>query len=113
MAKLLVVALLAALSAFGADVAGKWKAVFESRNGPREVTFTFQVSEGKLTGTAVGPQGPAPITAGTLDGEKISFTVETDQYKAVFNGTVAGDEMKLTGTVGERTFDFPAKRVTE
>ena len=113
MTRLLVVALLAALSAFGADVAGKWKAVYESRNGPREVIFTFQVSDGKLTGTVVSPQGNAPITAATLDGDKISFTVETDQVKAAFTGTVAGDEMKLTATAGERTYDLPAKRITE
>src|SRR4051794_27289515 len=92
--------LLAALTAFGADVAGKWKATFEGQNGSREVIFTFQVTEGKLTGTATGPQGDAPLT-GKLDGDKITFTVERDQFKALFSGTVDGDEMKLSGTVGE------------
>ncbi len=109
---MLVLLLFAALTAFGADVAGKWKATFEGQNGPREVTITFQVSDGKLTGTAVGPQGDAPLT-GKVDGDKVEFTVEKDQFKAVFTGTVSGDEMKLSGTMGDRTFDMPLKRVTE
>jgi hypothetical protein len=108
----LALLLFAALAAFGADVAGKWKATFEGPNGTREVTFTFVVSEGKLTGTAAGPQGDAPLT-GKLDGDKINFTVEREQFKATFTGTVDGDDMKLTGTVGERTFDFPVKRIKE
>jgi hypothetical protein len=112
MPKLLALVLFATLSAFGADVAGKWKATFEGQNGTREVIFTFQVSEGKLTGTAAGQQGDAPVT-GSVDGDKITFTVERDQFKAVFTGTVSGDEMKLSGTIGERTFDLPARRVKE
>jgi hypothetical protein len=104
--------LFAALTALGADVAGKWKATFESQNGTREVTFTFQVSDGKLTGTATGQQGDAPVV-GKVEGDKINFTVERDQFKATFTGTIDGDEIKLSGTIGERTFDFPLKRVKE
>ena len=111
--RVLALFLLAALTALGADVAGKWKATFESQNGTREVTFTFLVNDGKVTGTAVGPQGDAPISEVKLDGDKISFTVARDEFRAVFTGTVSGDEMKLSGTVGDRTFDLPAKRVKE
>jgi hypothetical protein len=103
--------LLAALTVFGADVAGKWKATVESRNGMRDITFVFQVNEGKLSGTAASDQGEAPITLGKIEGDKISFTVEKDDFKAVFTGTVAGDEMKLNGMIGDRAFDLPAKRV--
>jgi hypothetical protein len=111
--RMLALLLFAALTAFGADVAGKWKASFEGQNGPREVTFTFQVNDGKVTGTAVGPQGDAPISEVKLDGDKITFTVQRDEFKAVFTGTISGDEMKLSGTVGDRTFELPAKRVKE
>jgi hypothetical protein len=111
--RVLALLLFAALTALGADVAGKWKATFEGQNGTREIIFVFQVNDGKVTGTAVGPQGDAPITDAKLDGDKITFTVERDQFKAVFTGTITGDEMKLSGTVGERTFELPAKRVKE
>jgi hypothetical protein len=110
---MLALLLFAALTAFGADVAGKWKATYDTQNGTREVTFTFQVSEGKISGTATGPQGDAPITEGKVDGDKINFTVESNNFKAVLTGTVSGDEMKLTATVGERTIDLPAKRIKE
>jgi hypothetical protein len=103
--------LLAALTALGADVAGKWKATVESRNGMRDITFVFQLSEGKLSGSAASDQGEAPITQGKVDGDKITFTVEKDDFKAVVTGTIAGDEMKLNALVGNRAFDLPLKRV--
>ncbi|HEY3839713.1 MAG TPA: hypothetical protein VGL72_24245 [Bryobacteraceae bacterium] len=111
--RLLVFLLFAALTAFGADVAGKWKGTVGGQDGPREVVFVFEVHDGKLSGTALGPHGDAPITEGKVDGDKINFTVATDNFKAVLTGTVAGDEMKLSATVGDRTFDFPVKRVKE
>ena len=113
MARLFVLLLLTALAVFGADVAGKWKATYQGQDGPREVIFIFQVSEGKVSGTASDPRGEAPITEGKVDGDKITFTVERDDFKAVFTGTISGDDMKLSGTAGERTFELPAKRVKE
>ena len=111
--RLLALLLLTALLAFGADVTGKWKATYDTQNGPREVTFAFQVSDGKLTGTAGGPQGQTPISDGKVDGDKVSFTVVTDQWTAVITGTVSGDDLKLTAQVGERTVALAAKRVRE
>ncbi len=111
--RLLGLLLLTCLLAFGADVAGKWKASIEGQDGPREVMFTFQVTDGKLTGTATGPQGEAPITEGKVEGDKVSFTVESGQFKAVMTGTVTGDDLKLTGQVGDRNFELAAKRVKE
>ena len=111
--RLLALLLFAALTAFGADVAGKWKATVGGQDGPREVVFIFAVHEGKLSGTASGPRGDAPIVEGSVEGDKINFTVATDNFKAVIKGTVDGDEMKLSASVGDQTFDFPAKRVKE
>ena|ERR1017187_8486590 len=109
--RLLALLLLTTLLAFGADVTGKWKASYDTQNGPREVRFTFQVSDGKLTGTAGGSQGETPISDGKVDGDKISFTVVTDQWTAVITGTVSGDDLKLTAQVGERSIELAAKRV--
>ena len=111
--RLLALSLLTVLLAFGADVTGKWKASIQGQNGPREVTFTFQITDGKLTGSATGPQGEAPFTEGKVDGDKINFTVESGQFKAVLTGTVSGDDLKLTGQTGERSFELAAKRVKE
>jgi hypothetical protein len=39
----------------------------------------------------------APITDGKVEGGKISFTVQRDDFfKAVFTGTISGGDMKLT-----------------
>jgi len=109
----LALLLLAALSAFGADVAGKWKATVESRNGMREITFILETNGGKLSGTAASDQGQAPIIDGKIEGDKISFTVEKEDFKAVLSGAISGDEMKLTAVVGNKTFDLPVKRVRQ
>ena len=110
MKRLLVSLLFAALTAFGADVAGKWKATYQTQDGPREVTFNFQVNEGKLSGTVTGASGDAPLT-GRVDGDKLNFTIEKDNFKAVVKGTVDGDKLKLTATVGEKSYDLAGERL--
>jgi hypothetical protein len=111
--RLFALILLTALLAFGADVTGKWKCSYDTDNGPRQVTFTFQLADGKLTGTAASPQGEVPISDAKVDGDDVSFTVLTDNFKAVLNGIVSGDDLKLTALVGERKMELAAKRVKE
>jgi hypothetical protein len=111
--RLLALSLLTVLLAFGADVTGKWKASLDSQDGPREYTFTFHVTDGKLTGAVAGPHGEMAITEGKIDGDKVNFTVEAGQSKYVLSGTVSGDDLKLTGQNGEHNFELAAKRVKE
>ena len=107
----LLMTLVMAAAAFAADIAGKWKATVEGPNGSMEITFDFKVDGNKISGKAISEMGEMPITEGTIDGDKISFTVETDQFKVVHKGTVSGDEMKLKVEVGDNTMDVVAKRV--
>lgn len=106
-----LVTMVLAVSAFAADVTGKWKASFEGPNGAMEITFDLKVDGDKVTGTASGPMGDQPITEGKTDGDNITFTVETDQFKVVHKGTVSGDEMKLKVEIGDQTMDMVAKRI--
>lgn len=99
-----------AVAAFAADVTGKWKATTEGPNGAMEITFDLKVEGHKITGKAVGDMGEMPITEGTIDGDKISFTVETDQFKVIHKGTVSGNEMKLKVDMGDNTMDMVARR---
>jgi hypothetical protein len=89
-----------ALTASAADVAGTWKASFETPNGTMESTFTFKVDGTKLTGTVAGQMGEAPISEGKIEGEKISFAVSREfngqTFKITYDGTISGNEMKLT-----------------
>ena len=102
-------------TALGAEnAAGNWKATFDTPNGPIENTFALKIDDGKVTG-AISSQmmGTQQISAGTFDGEKIKFSVQSDFGVISYAGTVKGDDMKLTLTVGDGQFtlDVVAKRV--
>jgi hypothetical protein len=114
-----VVALLAvfALTALAADVSGTWKASVETPNGTMDIAFTFKVDAGKVTGTAsMGQMGETPISDGKVDGDTVTFAVVRNgpngEFRINYTGKVAGDEMKITGTIPamDRTFEMTAKR---
>lgn len=93
------------------DVTGKWNATTQSPDGQTmQLVFTLKQDGNKVTGTVTGPMGDMPISEGTIDGDNISFTVATDQFKVVHKGTVSGDEMKLTADMGDQKFQMTAKR---
>ncbi len=121
-----VLTLMLAGVAFGADINGKWKGTVDAGGMAIEQTFTFKVDGATIAGTMSDQFiGEAKITAGTLKGDDISFTVSgnSDQMGAVtlsFKGKVTGaDEMKLTisfsggpgGGPGAEGMEVIAKRV--
>lgn len=107
---LFVLAGLAANASAG-DIAGSWKVIFVRGVAWQTIgdaDFDFEVEGKKLSGTAyigVGWPGTAPISEGTIDGDRISFLVlgqqpSSDGYpKMRFEGTVHGDELQLTMTL--------------
>ena len=107
-----VLILLLTLPAFAADPTGKWKAAMQGPDGEMQLTFNFKLDGDKVTGTVEGPMGEMPITEGKMEGDAISFTVETPNFKVVHKGAIQGDEMKLKVDMGERTMEMTAKRVT-
>ncbi len=110
---LCVLLFLAGLSAnaFADDIAGSWKVSFVRGVAWQTIgdaDFDFKVEGNKLSGTAhigVGWPGTAPISEGTLNGDRISFLVvgqqpSSDGYpKMRFEGAVHGDELQLTMTL--------------
>jgi len=110
--------LLAAMTAFAADVTGKWVAQVPGRNGQtREVTFNLKVDGASLTGTVSGRGGDNPIADGKVDGDNISFTQTLEfngnSVKLIYKGKISGDEIKFTrqreGGEGQGA-EFTAKR---
>jgi hypothetical protein len=100
-------------SAFGQEnAAGTWKATLDTPDGPQESTFVLKVEGSKLTGTISGGLGTIEIQEGKIDGDKVSFGIDTDFGLISYAGTVKGDEMKLTLSAGEGQFtlDFVAHR---
>jgi len=106
-----------AFAALGAeDAAGTWKATFDTPNGSQENTFALKVDSGKVTGTiSGGMMGTVQISDGKVDGDKITFSVTSDFGVIKYAGTIKGDDMKLTLTVGDGQFtlDLNAKRAKE
>lgn len=101
LARLAFIALLA-ISAFAADVTGKWKTSFTMQNGnTREGVMTLKAEGDKLTGTMEGGRGgAASISDGKISGDDISFAVTRNfngnEVKINYKGRVSGNSMRLT-----------------
>ena len=111
-------------SARAADVAGKWKAEFDTQVGLQKYTFDFKVDGDKLTGKLNaerdGQTREADLTEGKVNKDKGEiFFVETlklqDQdLRIEFTGKVSDDEIKFTRKVGDLgSSEATAKRVKE
>lgn len=95
------------------DATGNWKASIDTPNGTQVQTFALKMDGGKVTGTIASEMmGSMQIAEGKMDGDKISFSITSDYGVIRYAGTVSGDTMKLTITVGDGqfTFDISASR---
>jgi hypothetical protein len=102
------------LSAFAADVSGKWKSEFPGRDGQMMTSnLTLKVDGGKLTGTISGRMGESQISEGKISGDEISFVVvremQGQEMKIQYKGKVADDEIKMSVVFRE---DMPAREMT-
>jgi hypothetical protein len=101
---LFVIAAATTLALSAADLGGVWKGSMETQGGTVEMIMTLR-SGNALAGTVKSDQtGESPIENAKLDGEKISFEINTSYGKVVFEGSVGGDEIKftVTGTQGTK-----------
>jgi hypothetical protein len=109
-----------AISAYAADVTGKWTAEVPGRGGNMQTNTIVLKQDGtKLTGTLDGGRGgPVEITNGKVEGDTVSFTVvrnfNGNEIKQNFKGTVSGSEIKFTrsmeGGPGGQPVEFTAKK---
>ena len=101
------------MTAFAAtDVTGTWTTQMASPSGESmQITFTFKQDGAKLTGSVVGPQGNAiDISNGKIEGDKLTFEVSFNGTTISHDGTVSGDEIKLTTKSNQP--DFPGGEMT-
>jgi len=95
-------ALLALLPcAHAADLGGTWKGAFPFDGNNVQLTFHLQVSSGAVTGTVEGlPSTPAAIHDGRVDGDTLTFWVDTDYdgqtYKLLYKGKIAAGKIAFT-----------------
>lgn len=109
-----------AVVANAADIAGKWKAEFDTQIGVQKYTFDLKVDGDKLTGKAfferMEQKGEAELVECKISGSDISFVEKVDfqgnELRIEYKGKVSGDEIKFTRKVGDfATEEFVAKRV--
>lgn len=115
-ARLALLMCILALTAWAADVTGKWTAEMAGRNGnTRQMTINLKVDGDKLTGTIGGPRGDTEITDGKVDGDQVSFSVAREfqgqSMKLNYKGQLSGDEIHFTvQRAGGEGRQFTAKR---
>jgi opacity protein-like surface antigen len=107
------------LSAQSADVAGKWKAEFDTQVGMQKYVYSLTKSGAGLTGTAVadigGQSRNVELKDVSLKGDTLSFS-ETLEFQGnsvaiTYRGVVAGDEIKFVRKVADfATEEFVARR---
>jgi hypothetical protein len=88
-------------SANAADVSGTWKGSFEFQGTSVPVVFHLTAAENALTGTVEGlPTTPAEIHDGKIDGDTVTFWLNTDYegttYKIVYKGTITPEGIKFS-----------------
>jgi len=106
--------LLLAVSAFAADVDGKWEGTMATPMGDIPIGFTLKADGAKLTGTTTGPDGDIAIKDGKIDGANISFTVTFDfggmPFTLAYKGVVSADSIKFNGDAGGMPFEVVVKK---
>ncbi len=111
----LMLVLFAASTAFGADLAGKWTAVFDTQIGEQKYTYDLKVAGDVVTGTANNADGESAIQEGKLKGDTVTFVenakIQGMDIRIEYTGTIAGDEIKFTRRVADfATETLVAKR---
>ena len=97
-----LVAFLALLpSAKAADFSGTWKGSFEYEGNAVPLTFHLTAANNVVTGTVEGlPNTPAEIHDGKVDGDAVTFWVNTDYqgttYKLVYKGRISEGQIEFS-----------------
>ncbi|MEO8099857.1 MAG: hypothetical protein ABI811_19320 [Acidobacteriota bacterium] len=112
---ILAALVLTAVSAFAADIDGKWSGNIESPNGAITLGFNFKADGKTLTGTTTGPDGmETKIADGKLDGNKVSFNVTVDfggmPLTIGYTGEVKGADLKLVLDFGGMPIEIALKK---
>jgi hypothetical protein len=106
---------LGTVTALAQDITGKWTATVESPRGTQNLSFDFHVDGTALTGKITTPRGDSDITDGKIDGGTVTFNqvvnFNGNEMKIAYKGTISGDSIKFTRTVGDRPpAEFTATR---
>ena len=109
---------LGTVTAFAADITGKWTATVETPRGTQQLSFDFHVDGAALTGKITTPRGDSDIQDGKIDGDTVIFNqvvnFNGNEMKIAYKGAVSGDSIKFTRAVGDRpATEFTATRAKQ
>jgi enterochelin esterase-like enzyme len=102
------------------DIAGQWRAEFDTQIGVQKYLFTFQTNGDKLTGKAAvevdGQKRDATFTEGTITSDTVSFVemfnFQGNEIRIQYTGKVGTNEIDFKREVGDiATENFKATRV--
>lgn len=112
---------LAALPCLAADLAGQWKAVFDTQPGKQTYLYDLKTDGDKVTGKATGDingnnKRTVEIRDGKLVGDTVTFVEKFDfqgnELTITYSGKWVGDEIRFTRKVGDfATEELVATRV--
>lgn len=110
-----VVLMLFSVSAYAADVDGKWSGSLSTPQGEFPVAFTFKADGAALSGSTTGFDGAEiPIKDGKIDGNIISFTVTFDfggmPLTLSYKGVVSPNEIKISADAAGVPLEFVLKK---
>src|SRR5688572_32963225 len=88
MKKLLIMSLLCAVFAIGAEVSGKWSGTAhvqreDGSTNNENVSFTLKQNGGTVTGTASGPNEDHSIQTGKVEGNTVTFELTRSEERRV------------------------------
>ena len=113
------IGLLASVAA-AVDLAGQWRAEFESPRGHQKYLFTFQTEGEKLNGKAAAEIGEqkreTELLEGKISGDTLSFVevvnFQGNEIRIRYTGKVSTNEIAFTREVGDfGSTEFKAARV--
>jgi len=97
-----------------ADVDGKWVGQVAGQTGGWvELSFNFKADGDKLTGALVSQFGERKIEDGKIEGNKLTFTVQTVQFPIYNRATIDGDTINLMETINGDELTVTLKRVKQ
>jgi len=95
-----------------AEIDGQWVGVVDGIDGkPLELNYRFKAEGTILIGLIESRLGGGPISDGIIEGNKIEFRLDAGEIIILNNGTLSGDEIHITQTIGTEKIKVVVKRV--
>ena len=93
-------------------VAGKYQGTAKTPDGDVPLNVDLKIAQGAVSGTIDSGHGPIAITGGSLAGDRVTLNVDMGGTAGTIAGTVKGDRIDGTWTMGDATGAFTLTRVT-